>query len=78
MSFAQISFHVLMAQRLHHVSFPTSLPQMYPCLPILPSGDVCFFTAANVDVTTLVEPSTHDRTEIERLVDLAQDRVIHG
>ena len=25
-----------------------------------------------------MEPSAHDRTEIERLVDLSQDRVIHG
>ena len=31
-----------------------------------------------MDVTTLVEPFAHDRTEIERLVDLAKVRVING
>ena len=31
-----------------------------------------------MDATTIVEPYAQDRTEIERLVDLAQDRVING
>ena len=79
--------HVLSADLLPPAYGPAAAPLLLPnlrpanvspCLPILPSGDACFFTAANVDVTTLVEPSAHDRTEIERLVDLAQDRVIHG
>ena len=58
----------------------TNLPpaNISPSIYITPSGDACFFTAANVDVTTLVEPSAQDRTEIERLVDLGQDRVING
>ena len=79
--------HVLRADLLPRAYGPAAAPLLLPnlphanvspCLPILPSGDACFFTAANVDVTTLVEPYAHDRTEIERLVDLAQDRVIHG
>ena len=74
MSSAQISFPVPLAQRLHPFSLPTFLPSLY----IPPSGDECFFTAANVDVNTIVEPSAQDRAEIESLVDRAQDRVING
>ena len=32
----------------------------------------------NVDAKTIMEPSAQDRTEIERLVDLAKCRVING
>ena len=37
-----------------------------------------FFSAANVDAMTIVESFAQDRTEIERLVGFAQDRVING
>ena len=40
--------------------------------------DACFFSAGNVDAMTIVESFAQDRTEIERLVGFAQDRVING
>ena len=42
----------------------TNLPpaNISPSLYIHPSGDACFFTAANVDLTTLMEPSAQDRS----------------
>ena len=77
--------NVLRADLLPRAYGPAAAPRLLTnvppahistCLPILPSGDSCFFTSQNVDVTTTVEHSAQNRTDIERLVDLAQDRVI--
>ena len=54
---------------------------VYPLRWILNSSDVsdaCFFNAANVYATNIVELSAQDSTEIKRLVDLAQYLLING
>ena len=41
------------------------------------SATACFFSAANVDITTTIEPTAQERSEIEQLTDATQPRVLH-
>ena len=79
--------HVIRANLLSRASGPAASlvlrtnitpANIYPSIYIPPSGDACFFSAGNVDAMTIVESFAQDRTEIERLVGFAQDRVING